>query len=307
MNFGRHNVSIDQLNKQYSLPGTLEFIVGDGGLPFISIKNASATALISLYGGQVLAFQPVGSPKNLLFLSNKAYYGNKKAIRGGIPVCWPWFGPDPKGLNRPSHGFARNSLWTVAKTDTKSNFITQIKLQLMPNIVSKELWPHDFDLTLEITIGSSLILELVTRNTGDRTFSISQALHAYFQIGNIDQVQVLGLENTHFLDKLDRDQKKQQLGSITIANEIDRIYTEFNNPITIVDPVLNRQIQIQSFGNKTAVVWNPWAKNSAKMADLNNDDYQQFICVEASNTGPDIIEIGPGQEHRLKSNYTIVA
>ncbi len=298
-------MNIDQLNKHFSISKTLEFIEGAGGLPFISINNASAKSLISLFGGQVLSFQSADSATDLLFLSSKAFYDGGKAIRGGIPICWPWFGADPEGLNRPSHGFARILLWTVVKTVAINNFTTQVTLQLTPNALSKELWLHDFHLTLEITIGSSLILELVTRNTGAKAFTISQALHAYFQISDINQIRVLGLEDKHYLDKLDQYQQKQQLGVITFANEVDRIYTEFNDPISIIDPILNRKIKIQSFGNKTTVVWNPWAKNSANMADLNNDDYQRFVCVEASNTGPDIITIASGQEHRLKTIYTI--
>jgi glucose-6-phosphate 1-epimerase len=298
-------MNIDQLNRHYGISGTLEFIEGAGGLAFISINNASAKALISLHGGQVLAFQSADTATDLLFLSNKANYDGSKAIRGGIPICWPWFGADPKGLNRPNHGFARNVLWSVVKTVAINNFTTQVTLRLRSNTQSKDLWPHDFDLTLEITIGSTLILELVTRNTGTKTFTISQALHAYFQISDINQIRVLGLEDKHYLDKLDQGHQKQQLGAITITNEVDRIYTEFNNPIAIIDPVLNRKIQIQSSGNKTTVVWNPWAKNSAKIADLNYDDYQRFVCVEASNAGPDIIEITAGQEHRLKTIYTI--
>lgn len=299
-------MDIDQLNKDYGIVDQLKFILGNGSLPMILISNKSAKALISLYGGQVLSFQPMGEYEDLLFLSKNAYYNGKKAIRGGIPVCWPWFGQDPKGLLRPNHGFARNSFWAVTETEASTDFKTKIKLRLIQTAENRYLWPHSFDLILAITIGSTLNLELVTRNTGDKSFSITQALHSYFRIGDIERVKVLGLEENEYLDKLDDAKQKKQMGAVTFLEEVDRIYSGVQSQLNIEDSIIKRRICITSLGNNTAVLWNPWAKTSKKMPDLEANGYKRFVCVEACNAATDVIEISPGSKYSLLTNFKIL-
>ena len=137
-------MDIEQLNSNYGIAGQLKFVKGNGGFPFILISNRSAKALISLYAGQVLSFQPTGESEDLLFLSQKSYYDEGKAIRGGIPICWPWFGPDPMNLDRPSHGFVRNNLWAVSGTQAASKFETKIKLKFPETEQSKRYWQQAF-------------------------------------------------------------------------------------------------------------------------------------------------------------------
>lgn len=299
-------MDIEQLNIKYGIAGQLKFVKGSGGFPYILISNSRATALISMYAAQVLSFQPAEESEDLLFLSQKAYYDDGQAIRGGIPVCWPWFGSDPIDLKRPNHGFVRNGLWTVSGTEANTDIETTLKLRFPETIQSESCWQHGFALELKISVGNTLSLELITRNTGDQVFSITQAFHTYFHVGNIKQVQVLGLEGTEYLDKLDGGAQKHQMGAVTVSEEVDRIYTDVKNELIIDDSAFNRQIHIASSSNKTAVVWNPWAKSSAKMPDLENDDYQHFICVEAGNVSTDVVEIPPGSEHSLLTNFKIL-
>lgn len=298
-------MSIKQLNTDYGIAGQLTFVEGKGGFTFIEISNTMAKALISLYGGQVLSFQPVNSSKDLMFLSEKAYYQEKKAIKGGIPLCWPWFGADPEGLGRSSHGFARNNFWTVLGTEVTPKGETKVKLELVDNTETRKIWSQAFNLTLEITVGNTLTLELLTRNTGEEAFAITQALHTYFNVGDISKVKVLGLENTKYLDKVANFQEKQQQGAVTIAEEVDRIYLDVPKELVIDDASLGRKIIITSEGNKTAVVWNPWADICAKSGDLEDQDYQRFICVETVNAAKDVVEIAPNSEYRLLVNYKI--
>ncbi|MDJ0688661.1 MAG: D-hexose-6-phosphate mutarotase [Xenococcaceae cyanobacterium MO_188.B32] len=298
-------MSIEQLNTDYGIAGQLKFVEGKGGFPVIEIENTMARALISVYGGQVLSFQPVTEPEDLMFLSEKAYYQTGKAIKGGIPLCWPWFGSDPENLGRSSHGFARNNFWTVLATEVTPGRETKVKLGLVDTAETREIWSQAFNLTLEITVGNTLTLELVTRNTGDKAFSITQAFHTYFKVGDIDQVKVLGLTNTKYLDKVDNFEEKHQQGAVTIAEEVDRIYTDVPQELVIEDASFPRRIKITSDGNKTAVVWNPWADISAKMKDLDAEDYKRFICVETANAAKDVIEISPNSEYRLLVNYGI--
>lgn len=293
-------MNVIQLNKNHGIPGTLSFLQWGNGVPLVAVHNQSAQALISLYGGQVLSFKPVHATDDLLFLSRNALMQGKKAIRGGIPVCWPWFGPDPEGLSRPSHGFARTSLWELAQTES-SDVCTRIRLRLPHYPNNQALWPHAHELELIITVGNELTLELITRNTGEKPFTISQALHAYFNIGDIEQVEIMGLNDHYYLDKLAQGQQKMQRGTVTVSAEVDRIYTGIDEPLIINDPVLKRQIGVSTDGSETIIVWNPWRENSARMADLNTNGYQQFICVEAGNAEADSQTIAPGSEHRLKN------
>ena len=299
------NMGIDQLNIIYGIADQLKFVEGAGGLPFIAVRNQSATALISLHGGQILSFKPIDEDADMLFLGSKSSYEDGKAIRGGIPVCWPWFGPDPKGLQRPNHGFVRNHLWTVlhtATTDTE----TKVGLQFLESYKKEKPWKQPFALTLEIAVGKTLGLELKTRNTDDKAFSITQAFHSYFYVGDINQVQVLGLEGCDYFDKLDQGTQKSHTSAIVINEEVDRIYVDVKNPLVIDDLAFKRRIQIASPNSATGVVWNPWIKTSKKIADLKNRDYKHFICVETGNIAFDLINIPPGGEHSLLSNFKIL-
>src|SRR5688500_5075945 len=297
-------MDIEQLNIDHGIQGHVKFIEGAGGLPFIMIDNAKAGAVISIYGGQVLSFQPANE-HNLMFLSEAAYYEPGKGIKGGTAICWPWFGPDPEQQGRAVHGFVRNRFWKVLRTEMILNGDSKVTLGLTETPETRAIWPHAFDLSLEITVGHSLNLELITRNTDTQPFSITQALHTYFRIGHIDEISISGLEGTEYLDKVDNYAQKVETGAITIDAEVDRIYQGVQGELVIDDMGFDRRIRITSGGSKTAVVWNPWAKIAAEMGDLKNDDYQRFVCVETANAGSEVVEIQPDGECQLIANYRI--
>jgi glucose-6-phosphate 1-epimerase len=299
-------MDIQQLNRDFGIANQLEIVSGQGGLPMITIDNGGAKALISVYGAQVLSFQPKDQSEDLLFLSQQSDYAEGKAIRGGIPVCWPWFGPDPQGLQRPDHGFVRNHFWRIAKTEAISEAETKVSLLFNESFKQENTWRQAFILTLDIIIGPSLQLTLTTFNTGDRPFSITQALHSYFRIGHIKRVKILGLEECEYFDKLDHGTQKSQNGAITVSGEVDRIYANAAKDLIIVDSVFKRRIRISSPNTSTAVVWNPWSKTTQKMPDLAPVAYQQFICVEVGNVAFDVIQIQPGNQHRLQANYRLL-
>lgn len=298
-------MTIQDLNTQFGLTDQLQFVEGNGGLPMIQVNTAHASAQISVHAGQVLSYKPAHAAEDLLFLSDKAYYQDGKAIKGGAPICWPWFGPDPKGKGRPGHGFVRNRPWNVIKTEATANGDIKVTLGLDSTDETQTIWPHTFILRQEITIGQSLNLALITQNTGSEAFSITQAFHTYFKVGDIHQASVSGLEQCQYIDKVDDSKQKQQAGAVTIDTEVDRIYLDVPNTLTIDDHALNRKIQIQSSGNKTAVVWNPWAKISADMADLEDHDYQRLLCVETTNAADDSITIAPNEKFQLTANYSL--
>ena len=297
-------MNFDQLC-DYEIENELQFVDIEHGFTYIEINNASAHATISTYSGQVLSYRPKSQKDDLLFVSDKAYYAEGKAIKGGIPVCWPWFGADPDDLGRPAHGFVRNRQWEVAATESLDDGSTRVVMELTDTDDTREIWPHPFRLGIEITVGDTLKVALVTRNTGDASMSISQALHTYFNVGDITKVQVLGLDGTEYLDKLEHFARKTQAGPVIIDGEVDRIYTGVSGDLVINDDSLARRIRIASSGCSTAVVWNPWLDIARSMSDLGDDDYLRMLCVETANAGPETVEIAAGDEYRLQAEYTI--
>jgi glucose-6-phosphate 1-epimerase len=295
-------MTISQLNARYRIQDQIVIEDGNGGMPFIRVQNESADALISVYGGQILSFKPKDQANDMLFLSAKSLYQEGQAIRGGIPVCWPWFGPDPKGLHRPNHGFVRNHFWTVIGTSSTASE-SQVMLQFTDKNKLEKTWKSPFTLILEIRVGKMLELKLTTQNTGEHAFSITQAFHAYFNIGDISQVQVLGLAGCPYFDKLDQGKEKIQIGDVTISEETDRIYEDIDHPVILVDPVFKRRIEIVSKPCRTGVVWNPWRKS---MTDLGDQDYQRFVCVETGNIAFDLVQVPPGGESSLLTSYKVM-
>ena len=285
---------------------TITRVAGNGGLPMINVSNDHADAVISVYAGQVLSFTPKGAA-DVLFVSDKAYYAEGKAIKGGVPICWPWFGADPEGKGRPAHGFMRNRMWSEWETRENADGSTTVILGVESSPETLAIWPHAFRLAMEITVGKTLQLALMTRNTGDAAFNITQAMHTYFAVGDIAQTTVTGLEGTQYLDKAadGNGATKSQAGAISITREVDRVYLGVPAELAIVDGALNRTIRITSSGNKTAVVWNPWAKIAASMADLQADDYTRFVCVETTNAADDVVSVPAGGEFRLTAEYGV--
>lgn len=203
------------------------------------------------------------------------------------------------------HGFVRNRLWNVDRTEITENGDTKITLKLTDTSETRAIWPQSFLLLLEITVGNSLNLELITRNTGTQMFSITQAFHTYFKVKDINKVRVLGLSGISYIDKTDHSIVKNQVNAVTINGEVDRIYLDVQGETIIEDISLNREIHILSRGNKTSVIWNPWMKISAEMNDLKDNDYKHFLCVETANASSDIIKIEPNREFRLVANYRV--
>jgi glucose-6-phosphate 1-epimerase len=293
--------------RDHEIRGELRFHESGHGFTNIEITNARARATISTYAGQVLSYRPNSCRDDLLFLGNRAHYEDGKAIKGGIPVCWPWFGADPDGAGRPAHGFVRTRQWETGGSESLADGSTRVVMRLTDTGETRKIWPHPFRLCLEITVGDSLRVALVTHNTGDSSITISQALHTCFRVGDVSKVRVLGLDGTEYLDKVANFARKTQSGPVTVEGEVDRIYTGVSGDLLIDDASLARRIRITTRGSGTAVVWNPWIEIAAGMADLDDDDYRKMICVETANAGPETIEIAAGGKYRLEAEYTVEA
>lgn len=298
-------MDIAQANEAFALPGVLAICEGKGGLPLITIDNAHARASISPYGGQVLSYRPVETESDLLFVSRKAQFELGKAIKGGIPICWPWFGPDPEGCGRPDHGFARTRGWQLLSTEACVDGSTRVRLGLRDNAETLALWPHAFSLELEVSIGEILELALVTENTGDGPMMLTQALHAYFSLGDVRRAQVLGLAGHEYIDKVSDGACAKQSGPINVDGPVNRIYLDTRETLTLDDPGRARWVQIEREGSASAVVWNPWVEQSRQMNDFADDEYLRMICVESTNAADDAVSLAPGERWRLVSRYRL--
>jgi len=298
-------MDIAQANDEFGIPGALAICEGKGGLPLLSIENAYASASISLHGGQVLSYCPVNSEQDLLFVSQQAYFQPDKAIKGGIPVCWPWFGPDPEQRGRPDHGFVRDCGWQLLATGTGADGSTRILLGLRDDDRSQALWPHAFSLELQVIIGATLELALLTHNSGAEPIKVTQALHAYFSVGDVRKAQVLGLAGHEYIDKVRDGARATQSGPINIDGPVNRIYLDTRDRLVIDDPSLGRSIHIEREGSRSAVVWNPWVEQSRSMGDFGDDEYLRMICVETTNAAEDAVTIAAGERHRLYTSYRV--
>ena len=298
-------MNIEQLNAEYGISNKAKFVEGKGGFPVIEVNNEYAQATISLYAGQLLSYKPVNQTQDMMFLSSQAYFAKGKAIKGGSPICWPWFGPDPEDKGRPNHGFVRNRLWDMREIESCQDGSTVVVMGLTDTPETRRIWNYAFDLAIAISIGRTLTIELTTRNTGDKPFEITQALHTYFRIGDISQVRVLNLEDTSYLDKVDGGKNKTQTGDVTFNSECDRIYLDVPSQLIIDDMALGRKIKITAANSNTAIVWNPGSKVSANMADLGDLDYQKFVCVETANAANEVINIPAGDDYNLTANYSL--
>jgi D-hexose-6-phosphate mutarotase len=290
-------LDLQSLNETFAITNQIAFAVGNGGLIFAEVRNRYAAATISLYGAQVLAFQPHGQSP-VLWRSTHSSYQQGKAIRGGVPICWPWFGPHQTDASKPAHGFARTAMWSLLATAALADGSTQIRLRLHDSEATYDIWPHSFDVRVVITVGAELRVQLIARNGGDTPYSCGGALHSYFNVDDVRAIAIGGLEDNDYIDQLD-GQRKTQAGAVTIAAETDRVYLDTTATCTIDDPGLARRISIAKAGSSTTVVWNPWADKAQRLSDFGDDEYRNMVCVETANALGDRVTVAPGGEHRL--------
>ena len=267
------------------------------GQPLLTIDNQYARAEISLFGAHVLSYQRHGEPASI-WLSDKAVLDGSKPIRGGIPLCWPWFGPAPArvGSGKPSHGFARTSLWTLDGVSNHGDG-TLVHLSLRDNEATRQLWPHAFELELDVLVGKELALVLTTRNTGKEPLVYSGALHTYLQISSPEAVSVSGLGEP-YADKL-TGQNGQQQGALTLNGPLDRVYWQPDAQVSIQDG--ERQTRVVSGNHDSVVVWTPWLEGASAMADMSDDGYRTMLCVEAAIAGDAGVTVAPDEEHSFST------
>ncbi|WP_318435495.1 D-hexose-6-phosphate mutarotase [Photobacterium leiognathi] len=261
------------------------------GINIIRVIHPLAEAGISLHGGHLIWFKPAGE-KDIIWLSENAEFDTQKAIRGGIPVCWPWFGK----AGTPSHGFARTSQWTLQEHRENENGVI-VSLQLEDNEETRTLWPYKFNNVLTFEIGTELKVSLTSTNTDSQPWSYGGALHTYFDIADINNIEITGMGST-YLDSTQQGKACEGGDVLTFTSETDRVYTQPEATITINDKNNERNILVTNEGHNAAVIWNPWQELSISMGDMADNSFETMVCVESTIHQPSI-ELAPGQSHTL--------
>lgn len=285
-------------------PALASIVTASDGLPYLSIANPHATARIYLHGAHVAQWRPTGQSE-VLWMSARSNYVSGKPIRGGIPLCFPWFGPNPQRPELAAHGFARIRPWTVAQLSDLPDGSSRVRLTLESDSDTLALWPHAFSAELTVTVGTTLDVELAVTNRGSTPSPCEAALHTYFTIGDIRRIAVEGLAGGTYIDKMANAARTVQAGAITFSGETDRVYLGSESAVVIRDPVLGRRITVAKRGSRSTVVWNPWVTKSAAMPDFGDHEWPGMVCIETANVADDHLTIASGATQRMAAILSV--
>lgn len=270
------------------------------------IRHGNAELVIARQGAQILGYQ-VDGQHPLIWQNEAAVFKKGKPVRGGIPVCWPWFGnldrnPDSVQAMRQSsepakaHGEVRAIDWELLGVAEDGDALL-VELVLPQAEGHLPGWPHNVALKLSIRLDQALNVSLVSFNAGQETVSFSQALHTYFAVSDVHQISVEGLDGLRYIETLENWEERQQAGDLTFSGETDRVYLDTPNLMSIVDPQWQRRIQIQTTGSNSAVLWNPWIEKTGRFTDMATDGWQRMVCVETANVLGDVVTLAPDEMH----------
>lgn len=274
----------------------------ENGFEYLDISNDAASAKIALQGAHIFHYGRHNETP-VLWLSKVSDFKINKAIRGGVPLCWPWFGMS-ENPDLPQHGFARTSMFTLISSEEVDAKTTEVTLKLKDSPQSHKLWPYRFELLLHVKISDTLTMQLTTTNLDDKPFVITQALHSYFQVSHISNVSVKGLDAKPYFDALTQE-ACQQVGDVTFDQEVDRVYQDVDQPLTLLDR--ERSIVIETQSSASAIVWNPWIDKCARMSAMKDDAYKSMLCIESANALEDAKTILPNSSHKLIATVLIIS
>ena len=296
-------MDINQLNEHFGLPGVLAFQATASGLIRADVTTPHATATVYLQGAHVAEWQPA-EHKPVIFTSRKTELKPGKAIRGGVPIAFPWFANRHDGKTGPSHGFARIQDWTLAFAALAGEDL-HLTFTLGPNELSRSLGFDQFRLAYQLTIGRTLTMQLTVANDGGAPLVFEEALHTYYAVTDIHEIAISGLDDVSYLDKVDNFNKKLQHGDITVTGPTDRVYLDTTATCVLKDHAGKRHISVAKTGSTTTVVWNPWEEGAAKLGDMDPTEWHEFVAIETVNAATDAITLAPGATHTMQARVTV--
>lgn len=282
----------------FGLPGAVEFAQSPLGGPIVRLASGGSEATVALFGGHVLSWTPAGGPP-ALYLSPLARLDSGKPVRGGIPVCWPWFADHPLDRTAPAHGYVRTRHWAPVDSSRTGEAASVV---LEPPAEASD--PSPLRARLTVTLGDRLEIALETTNPTTAPVVLTEALHTYFAVSDIAKAEIAGLDGASYLDKLDGFARKRQSGPIVVDREVDRIY-ESAAAVSLIDHGHRRRITVDNRGSSTTtVIWNPWIAKAARLADMPDDDYQRFVCIETAHAAANVATVPPGGTSELRTRLT---
>ena len=290
-----------------SLPAGVIVERGPGGLLRLQIRTRAASAEVYPHGAHVTAWHPGHSVAPVLWMSEHSSFAPTKPIRGGVPICFPWFGPHAAHRDAPAHGFARLLEWKLGGAAELPDGGIRLWFTLAGAGLSAA-WPHRFAATFTVAVGAALGLELEVQNPGEETWSFEEALHSYFRISDAERVQISGLEGCSYIDKTAGNAVRTQGASpIRFAGETDRVYLNTHAECVLEDEGLRRRIRVTKEHSASTVVWNPWTAKARSMSDFGDDEWRGMACIETANVGEAAVQLAPGGTHRMSAIVAVEA
>jgi len=273
------------------------------------VDGPGGWAEIHLHGAHVTAWAPAGTP-SALWLSPLSRYDDASAIRGGIPLCFPWFGPLAGRPDAPRHGIGRTARWALDDVREVDGDVV-VRLVLRDDATTRAAaWPHPFVALCTVTVGARLTVTLTFTHLGQEPVLLEEALHTYLAVGDVTAAEVLGLEGVAFVDKTAAGARVPgAAGPLRIAGEVDRVYLDTTAPVTVRGlghgPDDERAVTVAKTGSATTVVWNPWSDGARATADIEDGGWPQFVCIEASNVGVAAVPLAPGATHEMSTTISV--
>jgi len=297
--------TIADLDRQFGVAGMASVLPGNGGLAKVVVATPHVNSEMYLHGGHVTSWAPAEFGE-VLYLSPNSRWQDGRAIRGGIPICFPWFGDKRDDPDAPAHGFVRTAPWELGAITVIGDDVA-VSMFIENREGPSTSWPSSFHLACRVTFGAQLKQELIVTNTGASSFQFEEALHTYFLVGQAQSAYVQGLDGADFLDKTDGYSQKSQSGDIRFISETDRVYLDTQKDVTLIDPAIMRRITLSKNNSSTTVVWNPWDNGAQSLGDLGEGQWKRMICVETSNVGRYAIQIAPGESHTMIATIRVAA
>jgi glucose-6-phosphate 1-epimerase len=289
--------AIADLERRFGIAGAARVAPGNGGLAKVEVSVPGGKGEIYLHGAHVTSWIPKATAE-VLFLSPNSIWKDGHAIRGGVPVSFPWFADKAGDAAAPAHGFVRTKAWQLESIEKASDEVV-VSLSTASDDGTRKWWLADFGIVCRATFGSALRIELMVSNSGASHFTFEEALHAYFLVGSVEAVSVHGLDATDFIDKNDKHIVKRQNGDVHLKSATDSVYLNTQQELVLIDSALKRRIGVQKENSLATVIWNPWAEKSRSMGDLGPGQWKEFICIETSNVTPHTVKLAPGQRHSM--------
>jgi glucose-6-phosphate 1-epimerase len=289
-----------------TLPSGVVLDTGRGGLARLSIDTDICAAELYLHGAHLCRWQPRSQARPVLWMSGRSRFEAGAPIRGGVPICFPWFGPKAGDPSAPVHGVARINAWNLDGVILEADGSVNVRLSLDSGTLASPHVPDGLRLAYELRLGRGLSMALTVTNPGDAPVVFEEAVHTYFAVSDVRQVSVAGLEGAAYLDKVDGAKRKTQTEAlITIAAETDRLYLDTGAAITLTDPGLGRRIHVDKTGSRSSVVWNPWVAKSRAMADFGDDEWPGMICIETANAADNAVTVPPHASHSMTAAVSL--